>query len=210
MSEGHAQEIKTQALALQVGKRLRILMSDNNAGIDDSLIGGVIHPQVRRRIGWSISGPRTAGTCFRCRDGNDYEQIVTALKKMEDVGSRGSASDDRDRQDHQGLLAGAVNGKIPALAIRWSAIPSHPYAMKMNSEYFVSLAETFEKHYGVEFEGIRDGAVTDPRERLIQFKTNIDVVMSVLDQQRAGRLAGRAPGRRSATGAKTTADCAST
>src|SRR5881396_1735041 len=42
MTEGHAQEIKTQALALQVGKRLRIMMSDNNAGIDDSLIGGVI------------------------------------------------------------------------------------------------------------------------------------------------------------------------
>ena len=27
----------------QVGKRLRIFLSDNNAGIDDSLIGGVVH-----------------------------------------------------------------------------------------------------------------------------------------------------------------------
>ena len=43
MTEGHAQELKTQALALQVGKRLRIMLSDNNAGIDDSLIGGVIN-----------------------------------------------------------------------------------------------------------------------------------------------------------------------
>src|SRR5438046_7260633 len=42
MTEGHAQELKTQALALQVGKRLRILLSDNNAGIDDVLLGGVI------------------------------------------------------------------------------------------------------------------------------------------------------------------------
>src|SRR5262249_57525046 len=42
MTEGHAQEIKTQAIALQVGKRLRIFLSDNNAGIDDSLIGGVV------------------------------------------------------------------------------------------------------------------------------------------------------------------------
>lgn len=42
LTEGHAQELKTQALALQVGKRLRILMSSNNAGIDDSLLGGVI------------------------------------------------------------------------------------------------------------------------------------------------------------------------
>jgi hypothetical protein len=42
MTEGHAQEFKTQALSLQVGKRLRILLSDNNAGIDDMLLGGVI------------------------------------------------------------------------------------------------------------------------------------------------------------------------
>ena len=46
--------------------------------------------------------------------------------------------------------------------------------------------ETFEEHYGVEFEGIRDGAVTDTRERLIQFKTNIDVAMSVLDRNGLG------------------------
>ena len=42
MTEGHAQELKTQALALQVGKRLRVMLSDNNAGIDDVLLGGVI------------------------------------------------------------------------------------------------------------------------------------------------------------------------
>ena len=40
LTEGHAQELKTQALALQVGKRLRVMISDNNAGIDDCLIGG--------------------------------------------------------------------------------------------------------------------------------------------------------------------------
>ena len=45
MTEGHAQELKTQALALKVGKRLRVMISDNNAGIDDSLIGGVIDPK---------------------------------------------------------------------------------------------------------------------------------------------------------------------
>jgi hypothetical protein len=41
-TEGHAQELKTIALAQQVGKRLRLFFSYNNAGIDDSLIGGVI------------------------------------------------------------------------------------------------------------------------------------------------------------------------
>ena len=47
MTEGHAQELKTQALALKVGKRLRMIFSDNNAGIDDSLIGGVVDAQIR-------------------------------------------------------------------------------------------------------------------------------------------------------------------
>jgi transketolase len=56
----------------------------------------------------------------------------------------------------------------------------------MNSEYFLALARTFEQHYGVEFTGIRQGPVTDLRERLIQFKTNLDVVMSVLDRNGLG------------------------
>src|SRR5438093_8707295 len=56
----------------------------------------------------------------------------------------------------------------------------------MNSEYFVSLAQTFEDRYGVKFAGIRDGVVADPRERLIQFKTNMDVAMSVLDRNGLG------------------------
>src|SRR5207237_2957770 len=34
--------------------------------------------------------------------------------------------------------------------------------------------------------GIRGGAVADPRERLIQFKTNMDVAMSVLDRNGLG------------------------
>src|SRR4029077_7443019 len=43
LASGHAQELKTQALALQVGKRLRVFFSNNNAGIDDAFIGGVVH-----------------------------------------------------------------------------------------------------------------------------------------------------------------------
>ena len=178
MCEGHAQEIKTQALALQVGKRLRIMMSDNNAGIDDSLIGGVINSKYEgyriidqwTSYGWNV---------LPVENGNDYGQVVAALKAMEDV-------DPADRRPiimigktTKGYWPATVNGQV-------TGYPSHPYAMKMNSEYFVALAETFEKRYGVSFQGIRDGAVADPRERLIQFKTNIDVVMSLLDQRGLG------------------------
>jgi transketolase len=185
MTEGHAQEIKTQAIALQVGKRLRIFLSDNNAGIDDSLIGGVVSSKFKgyrlvdqwTSYGWNV---------FTLPDGHDYDQIVGVLTKMEEW-------DPADRRPMivigktiKGYWPGAVNGKIPGAGDQVVGYPSHPYAMKMNSEYFVSIAQTFEKKYGVEFAGIKKGPVTDPRERLIQFKTNIDVVMSVLEQNGLG------------------------
>jgi transketolase len=185
MTEGHAQELKTQALAMQVGKRLRIFLSDNNAGIDDALIGGVVAAKFDgyrlvdqwTSYGWNV---------FTLPDGHDYDQIVAALKTMEDW-------DPADRRPMivigkttKGYWPAAVNGKIPGAGDQVVGYPSHPYGMKMNSEYFLGLAGTFEQRYGVEFAGIRQGAVGDPRERLIQFKTNIDVVMSVLDRNGLG------------------------
>ena len=73
MTEGHAQELKTQALALQVGKRLRILLSDNNAGIDDVLLGGVIAGKYDgyrlvdqwTSYGWNVFTTETATTTRR-------------------------------------------------------------------------------------------------------------------------------------------------
>ena len=53
----------------------------------------------------------------------------------------------------KGYWPGAVNGKIPGRATRSSAIRAIPYAFKMNSEYFVALAQTFEQRYGVKFVG---------------------------------------------------------
>ena len=84
MTSGHSQEMKTQAVAQQVGKRLRVLMSYNNAGIDDELVGGVIQPQYDSyRIvdqwtsyGWNV---------FTVEDANDMEQVVAAFKAMEDT-----------------------------------------------------------------------------------------------------------------------------
>ena len=185
LSEGHAQELKTQALALQVGKRLRLLLSYNNAGIDDVLIGGVVDQKFDSyRIvdqwtsyGWNV---------LMLSNGNDYSQILSALKTMEDW-------EDQDRRPMivigvttKGYWPGAVDCKISGICDQIISYPSHPYSMKMNADYFVALASTFEKQYGVTFEGIREGPVTDPRERLIQFKTNVDVVMSLLDRDGLG------------------------
>jgi transketolase len=185
LTEGHAQEFKTQAVALAVGKRLRVLLSDNNAGIDDSLLGGVIQSRFdayRLADQWSSYGWNVLQTAH----GNDYPSIVSALKTMDDW-------DPADRRPMvligkttKGYWPGAIDGKIPGFGDQLVGYKSHPYAMKMNSDYFVALAQTFEKHYGVEFAGIRGGAVKDARERLIQFKTNIDVVMSLLDRNGLG------------------------
>jgi transketolase len=185
MTEGHAQELKTQALALQVGKRLRVILSDNNAGIDDVLLGGVVPSKFRgydlvnqwTSYGWNV---------FTLDDGGDYAQIAGALKAMEDW----DPSDRRPMiliaRTTKGYWPRAVEGKIPGHGPQLVGYQSHPYGMKMNSDYFVALARTFEEHYGVEFEGIRRGPVTDPKERLIQFKTNVDVVMSLLDRNGLG------------------------
>ena len=185
MTEGHAQELKTQGLAMQVGKRLRILISYNNAGIDDTLVGGVVdakYNQYKLEDQWTSYG----WNVFSLKDGNDYDQILAALRTME-------IWDANDRRPMvvigntvKGYWPGAVNGKIEGYGDQLISFESHPYALKMNSEYFVALATTFEKQYGIEFQGIHDGPVSDERERLVQFKTNIDIVMSVLDRNGLG------------------------
>jgi len=185
MTEGHAQELKTQALAMKVGKRLRVMISDNNAGIDDSLIGGVID---RQYTGYDLIEQWTSygWNVFVVDNGNDYGQVVTALKTMEDW-------DPKDRRPMvmigktvKGYWPAATSGKIPGFGDQVVGYPSHPYAMKMNSEYFLALAQTFEQKYSVEFQGVRQGPTKDARERLIQFKTNMDVAMSVLDKNGLG------------------------
>ncbi len=197
LTEGHAQELKTQALALQVGKRLRVMVSDNNAGIDDCLVGGKIGGVIAEQFcdvydlvnQWTLYG----WNVFTLSNGNDYGDVTAALKAMDEV-------DPHDRRPIvaigktiKGYWPAAADGKIPGYGgDQLVSYPSHPYALKMNSEYFVALAQTFEKHYGLEFEGIRNGPVSNNRERLIQFKTNIDVVMSLLDRNGLGdRLADR-------------------
>jgi transketolase len=63
---------------------------------------------------------------------------------------------------------------------------SHPFGFKMNSDYIVSLSKTYQERYGVKFEGMDNGPVADMRERLLQFKTNVDVAMSVLEKNGLG------------------------
>ncbi len=185
MTSGHSQEMKTQAVAQQVGKRLRILLSYNNAGIDDELLGSIIGGQYDAykladqwvSYGWNV---------LTLDNANDFDQVVAALQSMEN-------SDPADRRPMivigntvKGWWPVVENGSIPGYGKQVIGYHSHPYAFPMNGDYFRALAGTFEKRFGVEFQGIRDGAVEDVRERLIQFKTNIDIAMSILQQNGLG------------------------
>ncbi len=185
LTEGHAQELKTQALAMKVGKRLRVMVSENNAGIDDALIGGVIDAKYTgydlvnqwTSYGWNVQ---------TIDDGNDYAKVVGALTSME-------KSDPDDRRPIvmigktvKGYWPAAVRGRLAEDVGQIISYKSHPYGHKLNGDYFVALASTFEKRYGVAFEGIRDGPPKTNRDRLVQFKTNMDIAMSVLEQNGTG------------------------
>ncbi len=182
MTEGHAQELKTAALAHQVGKRLRILLSFNNAGIDDNLIGSIIRPEypgydILRQwasYGWNV---------FSLDDGNDFRQIFAALKAMEDWPPEDRRPMIVVGKTLKGWWPVTENGRVPGNGPLLTGYPSHPYALPMNGEYFVALAGTYERRFGVRFEAIRDGRPASEAERLIQFKTNIDVALSVLDRK---------------------------
>ncbi len=195
LTEGHAQEFKTQALALQVGKRLRVMISDNNAGIDDCLIGGKIGGVIAEGYdGYDLVSQWTSygWNVFTLANGNDYGQVAAVLKAIDAVDPHDRRPIAAIGKTIKGYWPTAADGKIDGYGDQLVSYASHPYALKMNSEYFLALAQSFEKRYGVEFEGIRKGPVTDNRERLIQFKTNMDVVMSLLDRNGLGdRLAER-------------------
>ena len=185
LTSGHSQEMKTAAVAQQVGKRLRLLLSYNNAGIDDELVGSVIQPQYDAykiehqwaSYGWNV---------HTLENGNDFDQVVVALKAMEDS----DPSDDRPMivvgRTVKGWWPAAENGNMPGYGEQIVSYHSHPYQFAMNGDYFQALAATFEQRFGVELQGIRDGAVSDERERLLQFKQSMDTVMSVLEKDGLG------------------------
>jgi transketolase len=183
---GHAQELKTQAMALKVGKRLRVFFSDNNAGIDDALIGGVIDRKFDgyelcaqwESYGWNV---------LRLADGHDYGQIAEVLKRMDDW-------DPADRRPMivigkttKGYWPSIEGGKVAGSELsQIVGYLSHPHGFKMNDPYIAALTKTFERRFNVRFQGIDAGPVTDERDRLVQLKTNIDVVMSVLEKNGLG------------------------
>ena len=187
MTEGHAQELKTAALAQRVGKRLRILLSYNNAGIDDELVGGVVAEADTKGYDLAQQWSSYGWNVLNLTDGSDFDEIFSAMVAMENWPPE-------DRRPHivigptvKGWWPAAEDGEIPGYGPQMVSYDSHPYAMKLNDPYFVALAETFERRFGVEFAGLGDAAPASEAEKLVQFMTNVDVVLSVLERNGLGR-----------------------
>jgi transketolase len=173
-TEGHAQELKTIALAQKVGKRLRLFFSYNNAGIDDALIGGVLDakygPLYTIREQWTSYG----WTVTEC-DGDSFADLERAYRTVDQIDDNGQP---------QLILGTTVKGwwPLPLEVPQIVGYKSHPYAFPLNGAYFQALARSFEKHHGVKFVNI-DAAPKTTRDRLIEFKTNFDILLGVLDSK---------------------------
>jgi hypothetical protein len=114
------------------------------------------HPQPVGSYGWNVLG---------IDDGNDYRRGLRRAQGDGGLGPGGPATDDPRRQDGQGLVAGCdVKRRASrAMASRSSATPPTRTDSRMNSDYFVALANTFERASESSSTGIRDGAVKDNR-----------------------------------------------
>ena len=109
----------------------------------------------------------------------------------------------------KGYWPAAVDGKIPERRRSVVGYPSHPYAHE--DELGVLRRAGRRRSRSATAWSSRASAtarVKDTRERLIQFKTNMDVAMSVLDQQRPRRLAGGPAGGDRRHRSTTTCRCA--
>ena len=120
-------------------------------------------------------------------NGNDYDQVVAALKTMEDW-------DPADRRPmivigktDQGLLAGRGGRQDPEARRTARRLPEP--SLRDEDELRVLRRAGGDLRRSATASSSRAFATarsSDPRERLIQFKTNIDMVMSVLDRNGLG------------------------
>jgi transketolase N-terminal domain/subunit len=140
MTEGHAQELKTQALALKVGKRLRVILSDNNAGIDDVLLGGVID---RKFTGYNLVDQWTSygWNVITIENGGDYGQVIGMLEAMEAIDPADKRPVIAIAKTTKGYWPAASNGQLTPTVKQIVSYQSHPYGYKMNSDYFVALGQ---------------------------------------------------------------------
>ena len=167
-TEGHAQELKTIALAQQVGKRLRLFVSFNNAGIDDSLIGGVVPDNQGYHIGQQFES--YGWKVYYLEDGSNYRDLLETFKQL----------DEHPFEDKRPLVIIGKTVKVGGLKINQiTGHKSHPFGFGTNGDYVLELMKTFEDRFGVTFDKTKPN---DERQRLLQCKYNLDQVMSILER----------------------------
>ena len=150
------------------------------------LLGGVID---RKYDGYKLIDQWTSygWNVFTVDNGNDYGQVVAALKTMEEW-------DPEDRRPMivigktiKGYWPSAVDGKIPGHGAQIVSYPSHPYGVEDELGLLRRAGEDLSRiTTASSSRAFATARSPITRERLIQFKTNMDVVMSLLDHNGLG------------------------
>ena len=109
----------------------------------------------------------------------NYEELTSFFKTLEEWPEDDKRPMVLIANTIKGWWPGANDGKVEGNA-QLVGFPSHPGPV--SNQYFLSLAESFENRFNVKFQGIHQGKPANEVERLTEFKTNIDVALSVLDQ----------------------------
>ena len=159
---------------------------------------------------WSSSGRRTAGTSSPSTTATTTTRWWRRSRRWRTGIPRIAGRWSLIGKTTKGYWPAAVSGKIPGHGNQVVGYPSHPYAMKMNSEYFVALARTFEQRYGVAVPG-------HPRRPVKDTARAADAVQDQhrrrdvgARQERPRRLAGRSARRDRRLACATICRCAST
>ena len=204
MCAGHAQELKTQAIALQTGKRLRVFFSVQQRRHRRRADRRRRAQQVRRLpVAGSVDVVRME-RLLPLPDGHDYRPDP---RRAEDDGGLGPG----DRRPMivfgkttKGYWPAAVDGKIPGAGDQIVGYPSHPFGFKMNSRlHRLARADLRAERYGVQFEGIAKGPVTGPAATAASVQDEHRRRDVRARSQRPRRLARRIGSSRSATRSRT-------
>jgi transketolase len=183
LTPGASHETKNSAWGLGLSN-LVFLVDWNNFGIDDTPIDQVVHGTPDdwfKPYGWKVSGNE---------NGSEWADVTRSVLEA----ARGENPDNVPciswHKTRKGRGYGVYDNK------------SHGAAHKTNSELFWKNRKEFMAKYGVQYEGVDQGAPTEPDELKAQTEANFRIAMSVMAgspglvtylSDRLAELAGEVP-----------------
>jgi len=185
LTPGASHESKNSAWGLGLSN-LVFLVDWNDFGIDENALSSVVHGTPEdwfAPYGWRVLGTE------RGMEWDDVTRVVLDAARGDNAANAPTMSWFKTRK-------GRGYGKYD--------YKSHGTPHAMNSEPFWGLRQDFMKRYGVEYEGVDQGAPADPAALRAQARRNLEIAASVLRQDdalvtylsdRLREIAGEVPDR---------------